>query len=149
MNKKIFTSILIVCTILLSTFCFANNTATLGNEVSQSVNKSEDTIQNFGEGVRNVASDIGNGIENAAGNVGQGVEDMFDGNQDNNSQGNNSQDGNNDGYVATRTTTDGGAGMTGGLMSNNAWVWLILAIVAVAIIGLTWYYTTQNNDNRR
>lgn len=151
MNKKIFISILIVFAILLSTFVFANNDTTLGNELKNSIDKSGDTLQNVGEGARNIASDIGNGIQNAASNVGQGVEDMFDGNDDNwGDNNNNGNNGNNenDGYVATRTTTDGGAGMAG-MMNNTTWIWLIMGIVAVAIVGLTWYYVTQNTDARK
>lgn len=148
MNKKIFISILIVFAILLSTFVFANNDTTLGNELKNSIDKSGDTLQNVGEGARNVASDIGNGIQNAASNVGQGVENMFDGNDDNWGNNNNNGNNENDGYVATRTTTDGGAGMTG-MMNNTTWIWLIMGIVAVAIVGLTWYYVTQNTDARK
>ena len=47
-------------------------------------------------------------------------------------------------YTATRTTAD----LTG-TPTNTAttWVWIILAVSAVVIIGLVWYYATQNNND--
>lgn len=146
MNKKILLCILTVLAIILSSIiCFANDgNDNLGEELKDSGNKSEHTIQNAGEGIRNIASDIGNGIQNAASDVGRGVEDVFT--TDNNSY--NSMDTANDGYTATRTSTDGTNAGVGG-MTRTAWIWLIMGIVAIVIIALTWYYVTQNNDTRK
>ena len=51
-------------------------------------------------------------------------------------------------YTVARTSTEGGTIMG---MSANTWTWFILAIVAIAIVGLVWYYAMQNsneyNDN--
>ena len=86
MNKKIFLSILLLTLICLCTTCFATD---LGSEVQDSMNKSWETMQNVGEGERNVASDIvtwdevavlsvGNGIRDVATGIGNGVPYMFD-----------------------------------------------------------------------
>lgn len=140
MNKKLLTTLLLFIVLLFcSVSCFANTDNNLGSEMQDSANKSQTTIQNAGEGIRNIASDIGNGVERAAQDVGNGVADMFDGN-DGAGMG---TDARTDGYTATRTSTDR---LTGTTMTNTAWVWLILGIVGVVIVALTWYYVSQNND---
>ena len=50
------------------------------------------------------------------------------------------------GYATTRTaTTDTFMGM-----NSTAWTWLVLAVAAVVIIALVWYYSTQiTRDNNR
>ena len=45
-------------------------------------------------------------------------------------------------YSATRTATNG--------ITNNTstmWVWVIVAIAAIVIIGLVWYYGATNNHH--
>ncbi len=139
MKNKILTTILLFIVLLLcSASCFANNDTNLGNEVQDSAQKSQTTLQSAGEGIKNIASDIGNGVQDAAQDVGRGVEDMFDGNDNMRASTGN--------YTATRTSTDG---MTGGAMTNTAWVWLILGIVGVVIVALTWYYVSQSNDSSK
>lgn len=142
MKNKLLLSILIILAILLTSIaCFANNT-NLGEELKDSGNKSEHTIQNAGEGIKNIASDIGNGIQNAASDIGRGVENVFHtGNTDGSHTATN-------GYTATRTSTAGATTGMGG-MSRTTWVWLIMGIVGIVIIALTWYYVTQNNDSRK
>ena len=149
MKKKIL-SIFLIATVLLlfSTFCMATN-ENMGEQIQDSVNKTETTIQNAGENVRNVASDIGNGVQNAAQDFGRGVENMFDGNNDSqnttddNNNNNNAVAQDNNGYNAERTSIDG---LTGTTTTNTMWIWLILGIVVAIIIGLTWYFVNQGND---
>lgn len=31
-------------------------------------------------------------------------------------------------------------------MSANTWTWFVLAIAAIAIVGLVWYYAMQNKN---
>ena len=150
MNKKLLLTILTILSILFySVVCFATNENTnLGNELQDSANKSENTIQNAGEGIKNMASDIGNGVQNVTSDIGRGIQNVFT--TDNNTDTDMADMGatNTDGYTATRTTTDGAnTGIAG--INQTTWIWLIMGIVAIAIIALTWYYVTQNNDTRR
>ena len=46
-----------------------------------------------------------------------------------------------DDYTATRTATTTNA--TGTNMSTM-WIWVIVAIAAMVIVGLVWYYGSQN-----
>ena len=150
MNNKLLTAILLFTVLLLSSVsCYANSN--LGTEMQDSTNKSQTTIQNAGEGIRDVASDIGNGVQGAAESIGNGVQDMFDGNDgavtnsDDEAVGIMGTDmGDTGDYTATRTATDR---ITGTTMSNTAWVWLILGIVGAVIIALTWYYVAQHNES--
>ena len=145
MKNKLLLSILIILAIFLtSIICFANNNTNLGEEFKDSVNKSEHTIQNAGEGIKNIASDIGNGIQNAASDIGKGVENVFHAGTTGNSPTTTSTDG----YTAARTSSDVTATGIGG-MSRTAWIWLIMGIVGIVIIALAWYYVTQDSHSRK
>lgn len=138
MNKKILAIIiLLIMSLFFSVYSFATNDTTFGDEVMDSVDKSKESIQNAGEQVKNITSDIGNEIQGTLHNAGQGMQDVLDGNDSMSSE---TQSGD---YTATRTATDQ---ITGTTMSNTAWVWLILGIVGFVIVALTWYYVSQNTD---
>ena len=47
--------------------------------------------------------------------------------------------------LGTTRTTDTTNGTFLG-MSSNTWTWFVLAIVAIAIVGLVWYYAMQNKN---
>lgn len=146
MNRKLLTAILLFVVLLLgSVSCFANTNTNLGTEVKDSADKSKTTLQNAGEGIKNIASDIGSGVQGATTSITQGVQNMFDGHNGttNRTDGIGTTNGN---YTAARTSTDR---LTGTTMTNTAWVWLILGIVGVVIVALTWYYVTQNNDSSK
>ena len=49
----------------------------------------------------------------------------------------------NNGYTATRTTTAGATNLN--TMNFSVWTWIILAVAAVIIVSLVWYYASQNN----
>lgn len=145
MKNKLLLSILIILVVLLASIvCFANNDTNLGEELKNSTNKSEHTIQNAGEGIKNIASDIGNGIQNAANDIGKGVENVFHAGTTGNSPTTTSTDG----YTAARTSTDSTATGMGGI-SRAVWIWLIMGIVGIIIIALTWYYVTQDSHSRK
>lgn len=116
-------------------------------------------IQDAGNGIRNVVGGAENVVENGVNGFGNAVKDGIDniGNTmnfgNNNSTTNNNNfmksnnssaglTGNTNGYTATRTTTDGNSSG----MASTAWTWIILAIAAVLIIGLVWYYAAQTNS---
>ena len=48
------------------------------------------------------------------------------------------------GYTATRTNAENSTILG---MSANTWTWFVLAIAALAIVGLVWYYAMQNKTD--
>lgn len=137
MTKKIIAFILALCILCLTCSVFAAN-----NELNDSLHKTTNTVRNVVGGAENV-------VENGAAAIGNGVKDL--GNTFSAGASRVTTDAtnmaHNDGYAATRTANTGTfAGMNG-----NTWTWFILAIAALAIIGLVWYYAMQNkneyNDN--
>lgn len=139
MLKKI-VSLLTVASLLFFTSCvFAAN-----NEVQDSMTKTGNTIRNVVGGAENV-------VEDAAGAIGTGVKDIGNAVRDG-AEGFTNNFDNNDGgaYNATRTTarTTAETATNGSFlgMSANTWTWFILAIAAIAIVGLVWYYAMQNKN---
>ena len=49
-----------------------------------------------------------------------------------------------DGYNAVRTSVDE---VTTGNMSTTTWIWIILAVAAIIIVAMVWYYAVQNNND--
>ncbi len=49
----------------------------------------------------------------------------------------------NNGYNTTQTSSQ--TDMT--TNTSNVWLWVILAAIALVIIALVWYYTSQTNNN--
>lgn len=139
MNKKFIVGLLAFAFICCSSVCFATSA---GAEMQDSAQKSATTIENMGNGVKNVVQDVGNGIQGAASNLGNGVKNVLDGNRNDTNMGVTTRAGT-DGYTATRTNANMGG------MTNTAWVWLILGIVGVMIVALTWYYVSQDNSRKR
>ena len=108
------------------------------------VNDTKTGLQNMGNGIKNVVEDVTNSakdvkndmtktennVENKVDNGAKDMEGMTDG-----------------GYTATRTDST-----TTGYTTNNATVWIILAIAGAIIVGLVWYYAMQtenrNNDHQ-
>ena len=135
MSKKTFTIVFAVLALLFcSSFVFANNN--LGEELKDSWNKTEESMHNVGSAVENTTQNITAGITNIG----------------NNSKNNNNgimgmSTNNDDGYTATRTSTASATTNSG--LSSIAWTWIVLAITAVVIISLIWYYANQENNQTR
>ena len=51
-----------------------------------------------------------------------------------------------DGYTATRTSAADARTMA---TTNNATIWVVLAVTAAIIVALIWYYATQTNNTDR
>lgn len=130
MTKRIFAFFVAIAMILFTSSVFATN------EIKQSMDKAGSSMKNVVNGAETV-------VRNGADAVGTGAKDL----------GNTFADGaarvtNNDGYSTARTqattrsmTTNNGTILG---MSANTWTWFILAIAALAIVGLVWYYAMQN-----
>lgn len=137
MAKRIFAFVIAILLVLCTSYVFAAN-----NEMSDSMNKAGNTIEHATDGVRNV---VGN-VENGAARIGNGVQDL--GNTFADGAARVANDGvtlnanNDDQYTAVRTAT-GGSFMG---MNGTTWTWFILAIAALVIVGLVWYYAMQNNE---
>lgn len=147
MQKKLLFSLLLLTLAIVFgvSFTFANNDTS--------------SWENAADGVRNVVGDVENGVENAARDISNtskdATRDMENGSNDSMSTNNNSStdNSNKDGmtggmtnssqnYTAQRTaTTTDSNGLLG--MNSTTWIWLIMAILAIAIIALVYYYSTQ------
>ena len=147
MSKKLLISTVLLLTIVFSfNICFAaNEMQDLTNGVRNVVDGAQNTLENVGQGISNTSKEITGDIENKANQMSNDVMNTMDDNNNNN--GETAKDTNNTvGYTATRTATSTDDTFMG--MNSTAWTWLILGIVAVAIVGLVWYYTAQLNSSR-
>ncbi len=123
--------ILLMLTFLIlsiSTMCFATNTE---SQVKNTINGATNTII---DGSQNLAEDVRNGVGRAEGAIENGVSDI----------GNAVMDGTDDAYTATRSSAED---VTMGNSTNaSMWIWIAVAVAAVVIVGLVWYYATQNKN---
>lgn len=158
MAKKIFYSVLLSIVLLFTGVVFASSesneikSTNLGNEITTSMDRTEDRIdnlvdtdagekarngeRNLGDDIKAGAENIGNDVKDGVNNVKNGVEDLMDGNNENGTTRNTAVSGTTGNYNAGETVEAGG-------MSQNAWIWIILAVVAVIIIAAVWYYAAQ------
>ena len=130
MKKKLLISLAIILASIFSfTVCFATDgLGNVANDVRNVVGGVENTVENAARDVSNVSKDVTGSVENGM-----------------NSDTHNSMSRTNN-YNTTRVAT-GSSNMSGG-MSASAWTWLILGIVAIAIIAVVWYYSMQLTNGR-
>lgn len=180
LSKKILLALaILVSCVFAATVSFANTNATTSNNnigeglvngARSVVGGAENAIEDVGAGLMKGVRDMTNGSDNTGDNMNATSHNTTGtnnaaGSTNNNSANtgmNNNQD-NNDytatrtatgrtadtDYVATRTNTDG----TWLGMNSTAWIWLIMGIIAVAIVTLVWSYGSErradyhsNND---
>ena len=134
MTKKIFAFILVL--ILL----FATSSVFAANELKDSMDKTKGTVNNVANGAGTIVKDVGNAINDGVRGVGGAVADGANKVASDMTRTDNVR--NNDGYTAVRTANEG----TIMGMSPNTWTWFVLAIAALAIVGLVWYYAMQNKN---
>ena len=134
MKKKFLISFAIILVSIFSfTVCFATDgLGNVANDVRNVVGGVENTVENA---VENAVRDVSNVSKDVTGSVENGI----------NSDTHNSMSRTNN-YNTTRVAT-GSSNMSGG-MSASAWTWLILGIVAIAIIAVVWYYSMQLTNGR-
>lgn len=138
MAKKLIISLAIVIVSLCCSVCFAaenNSNVNLGEEITDSLNKT-------GNSVRNMADDVMNGDNTRTNNRNNDNNILNDGTNNNNN--NNTNDVFTDGYNAVRTSVDD---VATGNMSTTTWIWIILAVAAIIIVAMIWYYAVQNNND--
>lgn len=137
LKKSLLILSIIFCILCISNVCFAANTA---NNVKSAVGTGTNTVV---DGMSNLAG----GVRNGVGHVENGIEDALTMDDTNTRTADNTNAGTTTdatGYTATRTATTGdNAGMFG-IDSSTMWVWAIVAIAAIGIVGLVWFYGSQN-----
>ena len=151
-KKLIFTILVFTCiTVFSFSFCFAENMENITNGIRNTINNAENTIENAAKGAVDTSKNITGTMENTANNM---TDNMFINsttetetktNQvDNNDKTNmagatmNSDNGT---YTAMRTSATGEDTLFG--MTSTTWIWLILALVAIALIALVYFYSAQ------
>lgn len=145
---------LLICTIIYTIFAlfmfnysFAtnnqDNSVNLGNTISESLNKTGESAHNVVNTVSNGAGSVGNMVSQGAGNIGNSMQNTMNNGFNSINTNNGTNNVGND-YTATRTSDD--AQFAG--MNSTSWIWLIMAVVAVVIIGLVWYYAVQNTNTK-
>ena len=119
-------AILCICTV-----SFATNE--LKNGIHNVTDGVVDGLDNLGKDVRNGVGAVENTIEDGVRNMGNAM--------DSNDNTTAPITGNNN-YTATRTAATDAT--TTNTMNSSLWTWIILAVAGIVIIGLVWYYATQN-----
>lgn len=133
MKKKF----LVISALLFSLFAFSasytfanTNMVNTVEQATQNVTSAAGNMLNRGvDATKNTVNDVENGMQKAGNSLVSGTTT----NTNNNRTGN---------YTATRTNADTWLGMT-----STAWTWLIMGILAVAIVALVWFYARQENTS--
>ena len=139
MYKKLLFSILIILSIVFSlNTCFANDL------MQDAVNGVRDAVGGAENAVEGAVKNITDASKNATGNMENTANDIMNNTINettrNSATTKSNTDNNSDnGYVAKRTSSDS----TFMGMGATAWTWLILGVVAIAIVSLVWFYSTQ------
>lgn len=141
LKKSLFILFIIFSILCISSICFATNTA---NNVKNAVGKSTNTVV---DGMSNLAG----GIRNGVGHVENGIEDALTMDEKDNTNTRTSDNFTNGGttsdtsnYTATRTATTTDTTGILGIDTSTMWVWLVVAIAAIGIVALVWFYGSQN-----
>ena len=103
-------------------------------------NNAEDAMNNVKNGTEDAMNNAQDSMQNAMDSVKQGAENVT---KDDPNSGNISASDTD--YIAQRT-----AGETDnnffGFMNYNIWAWIIIGIVALAVVGVIWYYIARKNN---
>lgn len=130
LKKSLLILFIIFCILCISNICFANDMA---SDMKDAVNSASSTLI---DGTKNLAADVRNGV----GDVENGIEGAL---TMNNMNTTNMQTTSND-YTATRTSSTTNAT---GMNTSTMWIWMIVAIAAIGIVGLVWFYASQHRVN--
>ena len=143
MNKKFLAS-LITLFLLISLTCLSfavevnsTNAELADQEGSDAVNTVRNVVGGAENAVEDAAKDISNSSRNATEDMENGANEMTEKMTENNG-------GN---YMAVRTSTNDNGETTLMGMTATTWTWIIMAIAAIVIIALVWYYASQARNN--
>ena len=157
MAKKIITSLfvglLLINCFFITTVSFANeNTISLGNEITKSIDKTGDSMKNVLSG--NVIMDAGNNVKNTiedakdvmmdeANDMKADVKDEE--NKMDKEDDKMKREENRDNYDARKTNAEvSRSGIDNNTMTT--WMWIALIAATTIIVAAIWYYVTQSND---
>lgn len=143
MYKKILISLIVL--FLITSFgclCLADNEGNDNNMGQDVVDGIRNVVGGAENAVEDAARDVANGSREATGDMEKAGNEMTD---SVGSTMSNSRNDNNDDYTATRTATNDDITLLG--MNGTTWTWVIMAIAAIAIVALIWYYAAQNNTD--
>jgi len=134
MTKKFLITLFVLFgALFVSTYVFANNDMEkAGDAIKGAVGNAENAIEN-------TAGHTSDAIKNGANNVGSAVNNTMHHAENTISNASNS----NNNYHATRTNTN--TNLLGG-MNSTMFIWLVMGICTLAIIGLIWYYGSQREN---
>lgn len=127
---------LLILSILFAILCMCTisfGTNELKNGIHNVTDSVVDGVENLGQDVRNGVGAVENTIEDGVRNMGDAMD------ADNNTTATITG---NDNYTATRTTATDATNTN--TMNSSLWTWIILAVAGIVIVGLVWYYATQN-----
>lgn len=142
MKSKLILVIVVIAASLIigSQNIYANQAQNITNDIRGAVGTAEQTMEDAAKGaagtVREGLNTAGEATSNMVNDVRDGVERTTDNMQDN--MDNDNGDNN---YTARRTNAN-----TNGVFTATGWTWAILAVIALAIIGLVWYYMKQDRS---
>ena len=141
MKKKfLFALLLSVLLLFFMTYSFANNT----QPMQDTANSIRDMVGGAENAMEDAAGAVSNTSKNITGDMQEGLNNVMNGNESNDAHNDNTDSGN---YTAQRTSTSTDGTMAG--MNSTTWIWLIMAILAVAIIALVYYYSAELAINNR
>ncbi len=133
MNKKtIISALLVLLLTSISTLVLAAGE----NMAQDAVNTVRGAVQGVEEGVEDTAKDVSNASKEGTQKLEQAGNSIVNDNS------------NNGDYDATRTSTGSSDEATLMGMTATTWTWVIMALAALAIIALVWYYTAQQNNKQ-
>lgn len=104
----------------------------------------DDIVNNTVDGARNMVNDAERAVEDTVKDMGNTVQNSA------NKAGDNMNNSSN--YNANRTATTRNVGTDSDTflgMNSTAWTWITLAVAAVVIVALVWYYSNKMTNNRR
>lgn len=133
MKRKSFILLITLLLISISTVCFADMANDIKNTVNGATNTIVDGTQNLAEDVRSGIGTAENTIEDGAKNVGNAAMNVT----------NDIVDNNDNDYVTTRTNSEDVSVINNTAVST--WTWIAVAIAALVIVGLVWYYASERN----
>lgn len=118
LKKSLLILFIIFCILCVSNVCFADN-----------------TMEDMKDGLMSAKNTVVDGVENLAEDARSGV-----GKVENSIEGALTMDNTNS-YTSARTSTTM-ADTTA--RTSTLWIWAIIAIAAIGIIGMVWFYSTEN-----
>ena len=141
--KKKYLMMITISILLISLTSISFAASTLSNNVKNTTNAIGGAVANTADHAKNALATgkqkVENGLSNAKNAVTDSVEKTTNSTKNASNAMANTMNNMDNNYNATRTSTD--TQFMG--MTSQGWTWLILGIVALAIVGLVWYYGRQ------